>query len=218
MTFSSFKWWFLLFPLAMCAQVDEVLVQPTINLSMQKGSRWGFNTAIEQRTLLVNDVQGLHVQAAQFVTYELGFYAQLGAGIMYRELFDEARPEELRTSQQYVYGRTYNALKLAHRLRWDQRFRGDFLTHRWRYRISSSVPLNGSKTDVNEFYLTGSLETLLVVEQGVAPAYDQRFSVGLGTQLIPKMKLQLVAEYRIEDFTATSERPLFFNLGMYYSL
>jgi hypothetical protein len=216
MTFSCFRWLILLAPLFLSAQVDEFLAQPTLNLSLQKGSRWGFNTAVSQRSLIINENRGLHVQAAQFVTYEVGFYAQIGAGVMYRELFDNDRPEELRFTQQYVYSKKYNVLKVAHRLRWDQRIRADRLTHRWRYRLSSSIPLNGTRTDVREFYLTGSLETVFIAEADVAPAYDQRFAAGIGTQLFDKVKVQVVAEYRFEDFTVQTEQLLFFNLGIYY--
>jgi hypothetical protein len=159
----------------------------------------------------------LHVQGAQYVSYEIGFYSQLGVGIMYRELFDNDRPEELRTTQQFVYSKKYNALKVAHRARWDQRWRGDRLTHRWRYRVSSSLPLNGSVTDPSEFYLTSSLETLFVAENGVAPALDQRFALGLGRQVGSRTKIQLVTEYRTEDFARGIERSLFINLGLYYS-
>lgn len=209
---------FLLLPVIALAQIDEVLVQPSMTISSKPGSRWGFNTTIAQRNLIYEETDALHVQGAQFVTYEIGFYSQLGVGVMYRELFDNDSPEELRTTQQYVHKRKYNAFKLAHRARWDQRWRGDKLTHRWRYRLSGSIPLNGLKTDAAEFYLTGNIEILLIAENESQPMYDQRFSLGLGRQLNKKIKLQLVTQYRIEDFTMSSERLLFFNLGLYYAL
>ena len=209
---------FLLFPICCFSQVDEVLVDPSLTFSFQQGSRWGFNTILNQRSVIYEKGEALHVQAAQFVTYEIGFYSQLGVGVMYRELFDEDRPEELRTTQQYVFARKYNALKIAHRGRWDQRWRADRLTHRWRYRLSSSLPLNGLRTDSSEFYLTGSWETLFIAENGATPEFDQRFSIGLGQQVNKNIKLQLVTTYRIEDFTAASERLLFLELGLYYSL
>ncbi len=208
----------LLFPVCCFSQIDQVLTDPSITVSFNQGSRWGFNTIINQRSVIYEEGNALHVQAAQFATYEIGFYSQLGLGVMYRELFDEDRPEELRTTEQYVFARKYNALKIAHRGRWDQRWRADRLTHRWRYRLSSSLPLNGLVTDSSEFYLTGSWETLFIAENGSRPAYDQRFSLGLGRQISNQIKLQLVTQYRIEDFTATSERLLFLELGLYYSL
>ncbi|MGB3592085.1 MAG: DUF2490 domain-containing protein [Nonlabens sp.] len=208
----------LLFPSVLMAQLDEVLTQRSIVISWKSPTRWSLNTTLEQRSLISPDFEGLHIQAAQFISYEVGFYSQVGVGVMYRELFDSDLPEELRFTEQYVYTRKYNSLKVAHRARWDQRVRDDRLTHRWRYRLSASVPLNGESTDEQEYYLTGNVETLLIAEAGTSPGYDQRFSIGLGRQFSSKIKMQVMAEYRIEDFTASSERLLFFNLGAFYKL
>jgi hypothetical protein len=210
---------FFLLPVLSFSQiVEDVIVQPSMNISWETGNRWSFNSVIEQRNRTENSFDPLHIQAAQFASYDIGFYSQLGLGIMYRELFDEARPEEVRFTEQYVYSRKYNALKIAHRARWDQRLRGDRTTHRWRYRLSSSLPLNGFAADVSEFYLTASLETVFIAERNKRPGYDQRFSLGLGRQLTRNLKLQLVTEYRFEDFTANTERLLFLNIGVYYKM
>lgn len=199
------------------AQIDRVVVQPSLVFSIEQDSRWSFNTTFQERNTVENGITGLHVQAAQFVSYEIGFYSELGIGVMYRELFDQQLPEELRTTQQYVYGRKYNALKVAHRGRWDQRWREDRLTHRWRYRLSSSLPLNGSNTDASEFYVTASLETLFIGETGRKPALDQRFSAGLGRQVGNRTKIQFIVEYRTEDFRRDTQRSLFMDLGLYYT-
>jgi hypothetical protein len=198
--------------------VDDVIVQPALNISWNTGNRWSFNSAIEQRNSTDGSFEALHIQAAQFASYEVGFYSQIGVGIMYRELFDDSRPEEVRFTEQYVYTRKYNALKIAHRLRWDQRLRAARTTHRWRYRFSSSLPLNGFATDASEFYLTASLETVFIAERSNRPGYDQRFSIGIGRKISKSLKLQLVTEYRFEDFTSTTERLLFLNLGVYYGI
>ncbi len=210
---------FLLLPFLSFSQiVEDVIVQPSLNISWQTGNRWSFNSVIEQRNSTDDTFEALHIQAAQFVGYEVGFYSQIGFVVMYRELFDDSRPEEVRFTEQYVYKRKYNALKVAHRVRWDQRLRGDRTTHRWRYRLSSSLPLNGFATDISEYYLMASLETLFIAENAARPAYDQRISFGLGRQLSKNLKLQLVTEYRFEDFTANTERLLFLNLGMFYQI
>ncbi len=198
--------------------VDDFIAQPSLNLAWNNNGRWSYNTAIEQRNILVNGVQGLHVQAAQFASYDLGFYTQLGAGVMYREVFDNQRPEELRFTEQFVHARKYNALKIAHRLRWDQRIRGTDLTHRWRYRFSGSMPLNGESINTREWYVTASAEALFIAQHLKKPGYDQRVALGLGTAILKKMKIQLVTEYRWEDYTQDLEKSLFLNLGLYYSL
>lgn len=210
---------FLWVPFISFSQItDDVIVEPSLNISWHNNARWSFNTAISERNRTQGSFEALHIQASQFASYEVGFYSQLGVGVMYRELFDDLRPEEVRFSEQYVYTRKYNALKIAHRLRWDQRLRGDRTTHRWRYRFSSSLPLNGFATDASEFYLTASLETLFIAERDQRPGYDQRFSLGIGKQLSNQLKLQFVTTYRLEDFTAHTDRLLFLNIGVYYAI
>ncbi|BAO55029.1 DUF2490 domain-containing protein [Nonlabens marinus] len=219
MTSYCFRTLIFLLPAFAAAQwVDQVLVEPAMNVSWNTNSRWSLNTTIAQRTLTYDSIDALHVQIAQFAQYEIGFYSQLGAGVMYREVSEQGAPEELRTTQQFVHTKTYNALQIAHRLRWDQRWRDDLLTHRWRYRISGSIPLDGAVTDASEYYLTAGVETLFIAEMNKRPAYDQRITAGIGKKLGSSYKLQFTTQYRWEDFTAVNERLLFLNLSLYYSL
>ncbi|WP_298954685.1 DUF2490 domain-containing protein [uncultured Nonlabens sp.] len=209
----------LLLPATAISQtVDDVIFQPSINVSWNAKTRWSFNTAVAQRSGTQDGFEALHIQATQYASYDIGFYSQIGVGIMYRELFDKDRPEEVRFTEQFVYARKYNALKVAQRLRWDQRLRDDQVTHRWRYRLSGSIPLNGFATNSSEFYITASLETVFIAKNHYRPAYDQRFSLGLGRKLNEKLKLQLIAQYRFEDFTADTQRLAFLNLGIYYQI
>jgi len=218
-SFYSRIFMFCLLPILGAAQViDNYLVQPSISLGWNDGNRWSFNTTVENRSIIAPEGEILHVQGAQFVSYDLGFYTQIGVGVMYREIFDENSADELRLTQQFVHARKYNAVKLAHRIRWDQRIRGDAVTHRWRYRFSGSLPLNGISTDRNEFYLTANAEVLFIGQIDRKPAYDQRVAVGIGTQLTSKIKAQIVTELRIEDYTNDPDRLLFFNVGLYYKL
>ncbi|GAL74150.1 hypothetical protein JCM19275_2997 [Nonlabens ulvanivorans] len=170
---------FLFMPLISTAQVvNNYIVQPSINVRWDNSGRWKFNSALEHRSVVNNGWNALHVQAVQFASYEVGFYSQIGMGVMYRELFDDQRPEELRLTEQFVYARKYNNLKIAHRLRWDQRIRGENLTYRWRYRLSGSFPLNGATVDATEFYLTSSIETIFIAQANEKPGYDQRVAIG----------------------------------------
>jgi hypothetical protein len=219
MTSFFFRIVMFLFPILCSAQiVDNFLVQPGLKFSWHNDNRWGFNTSLEQRSELSNDFNALHVQVAQYASYDIGFYSQLGITVMYREIADQNRPEELRTAQQYVYTKKYNALKTAQRVRWDQRWRDERLTHRWRYQFSGSIPLSGLVTDASEFYVTAAAEFLFIAESDEKPEYDQRISLGLGKKLNSNYKLQLSTEYRWEDFTSASDRLLFLNLALYYSL
>lgn len=210
---------FLFLPVISTAQiVDSFIVQPSINVRWDNNSRWRFNSAIEHRNIINNGWNALHIQAVQFASYEIGFYSQIGVGIMYREIFDDQRPEEIRFTEQYVYARKFNSLRIAHRFRWDQRIRGEALTHRWRYRLSSSVPLSGGNLDISEYYITSSIEAVFIAQANEKPGYDQRVAIGIGRALSNNIKLQMVTEYRWEDYTQDINRSLFINLGVFYSL
>ncbi|AZQ42981.1 DUF2490 domain-containing protein [Nonlabens ponticola] len=198
--------------------VDQVIAQPAIVLSYRDVPAWKFNTVLQQRNVVYDQTSALHIQIAQFASREIGFYSEIGAGIMYRQGLESSVRDELRTTEQYVHARKYNNLKLAHRLRWDQRWRDEDLTHRWRYRLSGSMPLNGRETNVSEFYATASAEALFIAENKERPAYDQRLSLGIGRQLGKKLKVQLTSQYRWEDYTAINRRSLFLNLSLYHTL
>ncbi len=220
MTSCYFRILLLLLPAVGASQIaDQVVVQPALNIAWETDSRWSFNTTVSQRTQAANGYESLHVQVAQFALYEVGFYSQIGLGVMYRELFDDQLPEELRLTEQYVFARTFNELKIAHRLRWDQRIRDQRnITHRWRYRLSASIPLSGNNVDVSEFYLSGSAETLFVAENNRSPQWDQRLELGLGRQLGTNFKLQLSTEYRWEAWNVNLDKRLFFYVTLYSRL
>ncbi|EAS20826.1 DUF2490 domain-containing protein [Nonlabens mediterrranea] len=215
-----FRFLILMFlPCINIAQVaDNFIMQPSINVRWDNTGRWRFNSAIEHRSKINNGWEALHIQATQFASYEVGFYSQIGVGVMYREIFDDELPEELRFTEQFVYARKYNDLKVAHRLRWDQRIRGERLTHRWRYRLSASIPLNGDTVDVTEYYVTSSIESIFKAQVKEKPGYDQRVALGIGRALDRKIKLQLMTEYRWENYTQDITRSVFLYLGVFYSL
>ena len=219
MTSFYFKVIVLFIPFMACGQVvDRYLAQPGLKLSWHNDSRWSFNTAVEQRTAVSNQLDPLHIQVAQFAHYEVGFYSQIGIGVMYRELLEKGRPEELRLTAQLVHAKKYNQFKVAHRLRWNQRLREQRVTHRFRYHLSGSIPLNGNQVDASEYYITGHIEALMIVENHRTPTYDQRIGAGIGRQLGSKTKLQLQTEYRWEAYTIATERLLLTSLALYYNL
>ncbi|KQC32521.1 hypothetical protein AAU57_03620 [Nonlabens sp. YIK11] len=219
MTSFFFRILMLLMPvLAMSQVADRLVFQPAIKVSWNPASRWSFNTAVEQRTQINDDAQAISMQLTQFGQYEVGFYSQIGIGVMYRELFDDNLPEEVRFMEQYVYTKKYNQLQLAHRLRWDQRLRGDRLTHRWRYRLSGSIPLNGNDLNPSEYYVVSHLETLFIAEDGLRPIYEQRVGLGIGRQIGSNYKLQFNTQYRWLDITAATTTSLFLNVALYASL
>lgn len=204
-------------PIVAMGQIaQQSRLESGVTAQWNSNDRWQFYTSLHQRTDL-NDVTGMHVQFTQYATYDIGFYATIGAGFMYREL-SRFKDREFRWTAQYTYSRTYNAIKLAHRVRWDQRYREDDPEYRLRYRLSFSMPLNGFKVDVKEYYVTAGSESLYVVQSGELPEYDQRLYAGVGFRWSDKLRIQSTTEHRWESLLNDSQTLLFVNLGLFYRL
>lgn len=197
---------------------DTYLIQPSIHLSYTNGDRWSYLTSIANRNSIEPNTKTLHIQATQHVNYDIGFYTRIGASVMYRESLDNSVRDEWRFSQRFIHARNYNAVKVAHRLQWDQRIRQHNITHRWRYQLSGSLPLNGEQLNTGELYINAAAESLLSTQKNNKPSYDQRVSIAIGVQLLPQLKLQLSHEYRIENYTNNYTSLLFSNISMYYKL
>ena len=205
----------------------EFLWQPSVQVNFKTDSRWAFNFGTEYRNTVSEalgdssaDLESQHFQLSHNTSYEVGFYAKLGLGIMYRfrDVFQPESGNELRLTQLYNYAKSYNDLRLGHRLRADQRLYKDETVYRFRYRIAVDMPLNGLKLDNNEFYVVISSEALSSFSTQAKPEIDQRFLLGLGYQLFNNAKFQCDLEYRFENYFNDTEKRLLVNTGLVFSL
>lgn len=181
----------------------------SVNLKLDKG--FTLNASMGYRDLLVSDIgetplapDSRHLQLATNLNYQLGFYDRLGGGCMYRfnSVGKDGVSNELRLSQEYIHVRKYAVVRLAHRLKLDQRiFKTLSTEYRFRYRISIDLPLNGVKLDPGEFYALASTETLLNAGQAFTPDWDQRFNLGIGNQVNKAVKGQFDLQYRADSFS-----------------
>ncbi|RDK88818.1 uncharacterized protein DUF2490 [Marinirhabdus gelatinilytica] len=205
----------------------EFTLEKVATLQYNISPRWSTQLGTEYRNTPAEDIgdaslqfNSRHLQFSGTVAYEVGFYAKLGTGIMYRfnTLEDKGNENETRITQQYTYAKPYNALRLGHRLKLDQRIKVSETTHRMRYRLSADAPLNGLSVDRGEYYGVASLETLLNISRLNKPAWDQRFTLGIGNQIFEKVKLQIDVQYRVEDFFSSNTQSLFVVTQLYYKL
>lgn len=205
----------------------ELLWQPSTQINIKTASRWSYNFGSEYRNTITQSVSNApleftskHLQFSHNTSYEVGFYAKVSAGIMYRfrDIFEDDKANELRFTQLYNYAKFYNALRLGHRIRADQRLFRDETIFRFRYRFALDVPLNGLELDLHEFYTLASIEALSSFGEEIAPEIDQRFNLGLGYQLFKDTKLQVELEYRFEDYFNATQHRLFVNTSLSYSL
>ncbi len=204
-----------------------LLNQSSIKLNIKTETRWSYNFGTEYRTLLTESIgnsplkfDSQHLEFSHNTSYEVGFYATLSLGVMYRfrNPFEANKGNELRVSQQYSYAKPFNAIRIGHRIKVDERIYDSETVIRTRYRIALDAPLSGLKLDTKEFYGVISTEALSSFSEKAKPEIDQRFTLGLGYQLYKNMKLQGDVEYRFENYFNTTEQRMFLNLGLIVSM
>ena len=227
MTISSSRLFLLLVFILVVAtsqsQNFAIQAEPDIAINIDRPNRWSFNFGITNRDLLYfNNTSQFRVNCVEishFTSYEVGFYGKLSLGLRYRfnELFEDSREDEIRITQQYSRSRKYNALKVAHRFRFEQRFR-ELTIYRGRYQFSVEYPLNGERIDQNEYFLVISAEALLSMAKEEKPELGQRFDISLGKDIGNGNKADLGLQYRLEKYNLNSFHGLFLTGGLTISI
>lgn len=197
--------------------------QPQIALNYKVSPYYYHNFSIENRNYLIEEGQSKfkirHIHLAHFSNLKIKDNQSVALGVQYRFRKDlEGGPNELRLTQQYNLTKQGFAARFGHRLRIEQRITQAQTIHRFRYRFSIDLPLQGERLDIGESYLVGNAETLLSVGNAALPAYDQRFTLQIGWLLGEKAKLQIGTEYRFENFIENTENVLFLLTGLNFSL
>ncbi|MCH4822723.1 DUF2490 domain-containing protein [Gramella lutea] len=227
MTTSSSRLFYLLAFLfvSTISQSQNFVIQaePEIAINIDRPNRWSFNFGITNRDLLYFDKTSQFrvnfVELSHFTSYEVGFYGKLSLGLRYRfnELFEDRRKDEIRITQQYSRSRKYNALKVAHRFRFEQRIR-ELTIYRGRYQFSVEYPLNGERIDRNEYFLVMSAEALWSFTKEEKPELGQRFDISLGKDIGGGNKADLGLQYRLEEYNLNSFHGLFLIGGLTISI
>ena len=205
------------------SQNFAIQAEPDIAINIDRPNRWSFNFGITNRDLLyfnnTSQFRVNFVEISHFTSYEVGFYGKLSLGLRYRfnELFEDSREDEIRITQQYSRSRKYNALKVAHRFRFEQRFR-ELTIYRGRYQFSVEYPLNGERIDQNEYFLVISAEALLSMAKEEKPELGQRFDISLGKDIGNGNKADLGLQYRLEEYNLNSFHGLFLTGGLTISI
>ncbi len=199
------------------------LMDPEVAVNLTTENRWSFNFSVSNRDIVYQDnnlnFQARHIELSHFSSYEIGFYSKLSLGIKYRfrEVFDKDIHDELRIVEQFAHSRKYNALKTAHRARFEQRIR-DYTIYRWRYRFSLEFPLSGLRVDEHEYFMVTSAEILYSVGEQMSPAPGNRFSISFGRSLGNSTTISLGLQYRYEDYFTKPVTELFFTSGLRVSI
>lgn len=141
-------------------------------------------------------------------------------GIQYRfeENFGGNDENELRFNEEYKYKIKTQTTKIQHRVRTEQRIAGSLTSHRFRYKFGITRSLKANEINTGGIYFIGNLETLLTVSEAFGPEYEQRIAAGIGWPLNDFAELELVTDYRLDDFTQNLGHELFFVAGISFKL
>ena len=167
-------------------------------------NQWKFNSSIGHRTIATEfdgekTIELAFLELNQFISTQLAPRLNIAAGYKYRKLEPLEYPDqrEHRTTLQVAYQHNNNPMRFISRIRTEQRFKASSNATRFRYRISSDLPLNGNKLDSKEFFMVVSNELLFELEnkEGIL---ENRSSIGLGYSITKNTKLQATYTLRAE--------------------
>ncbi len=198
--------------------------EPYIKLEYDISKNYSQDITIEERTIWFDDesfkLDVKQIDLAHLSKLKLSDKSAVAVGIQYRfrENFDKDKKNELRFTEQYTFTTKPNVTEFEHRFRAEQRITSSETSHRFRYNYAVSRSFNKSEIMKGNAYMIGDLETLLTLAKTTKPEYEQRIGAGVGWALSDLIKIELVTEYRLSDFTQNLLHELYFLSGMKISL
>ncbi len=175
-------------------------VLPTLNLNKKLDRDWSANFKTSGRQSIFSETLNYDYQLTDFslvIAKKIGINTKIALGYLLRV---EDGVLSSRAIQQINFVRQHFAYKLAHRLRCDQTFKNNGPTKiRFRYRLSSELPLNGQSSDPKELFLKFNNEYL---HSFTRLNYDLELrGAGLiGYVFTTKSKAECGIDYRIDSF------------------
>ena len=198
--------------------------EPYIKLEYDVSKKFSQEFILEERTIWYDDqsfkFEVKQIDIAHFSKLKLSDKNAVAFGIQYRfrENFDKDKENELRFTEEYSYTTKPKSTEFEHRVRAEQRITSSETSHRLRYNFAVSRSFNGTEITQGNAYMIGDLETLLTVAKTSKPEYEQRIGAGVGFAVSDLMKIELVTEYRLSDFTQDLVHELYFVTGLKISL
>lgn len=185
---------------------------PAINLNKKLKNEWYLNAKTESRQLFQQGkIKGTSEKEYQYLLTDfsligaknVGLNSRIAAGYLFRiekvEFFH-------RFIQQFTIVQKMSGFRLAHRISSDQTFsKAEKPEIRFRYRITSEIPLNGTSVDQGEFYLKLNNEYVNSLQ---ANTYNLeiRFIPLLGYDLTERFKIESGMDYRLTSFLNNGTR------------
>jgi hypothetical protein len=185
---------------------------PSLNLNRKFKNDWSLNTKLESRQLFQRgEINGNAEKEYKYVLTDLsmiaakkvGLNSRIAGGYLIR--FEDGEFFH-RFIQQYTIVQKMSGFRLAHRILSDQTFSKIEKTEiRFRYRITSEIPLNGESVDPGEFYLKLNNE---YINSFQALEYDLEIRIIplLGYDITDNFKIESGLDYRVNSFINNSTR------------
>jgi len=196
----------------------EMGLLPTINLNKKLSKERTLNFKTESKQQLYDNTFKYEYQRLDLifaVTKKINPRISIGLGYVLRI---EDHFLKNKTFQQLTLISRKPTFTLAHRLMSDQAFHSSQLPEfRFRYRLSTEIPIAGHTLDSKEFYILFHNEYLNSWQGGL---YDLEIRAQgiLGYVFSIKNKLELGLDYRIDSFLKSkAQNKLFLGINFYQS-
>lgn len=197
----------------------QIGLLPSMNVNKKLSGDWALNFKAETRQAIYQEDFGfdyLLTDLSMAAAKKTGINTTVISGYLMRTDNDEVRH---RTFQQIAFVRRYAGFRLSHRFGADQTFRSsDNAVFRFRYRVSSEIPLEGQSLDPKEFFLKFNNEYLNIFN---SDEYDLeiRGAAFLGYVFTPANKLEFGLDYRVDSFLHHNTRQrIWIGLNFYQSI
>lgn len=199
-------------------------ILPEIAANYSNLGRWSVTSKVESMHFLYesknneNTIKHSYDQTdiQVFGNYKLAIALRVSAGYQYRI---QPGDNSHRIIQQITTNQLFNYIRLGHRLRFDESFyKHDRPQFRARYRLSSEIALSGSKLDVREYYLKGSIEAIYSL-QNTKQEIEGRFTLMLGHYFPNRHKMEAGFDYRTDNYIeGINNHNLWFKIGYFFNL
>ncbi|MDP2235510.1 MAG: DUF2490 domain-containing protein [Bacteroidales bacterium] len=192
---------------------------PSLNISTKLPKDWALNFKAESRQALYQDdfkysyvLTDLGLTAAKRIRLN----TTIAGGYLMRITNEEIKH---RAIQQISFARKYENFRLSHRIAMDQTFSNlDDTEFRFRYRISTEIPLQGQSLDPKEYFLKLSNEYLNSL-QGKEYDLEIRSVAFIGYAITSDSKVEIGLDYRVDSFISGNTRNRFWlGLNFYHSI
>jgi hypothetical protein len=190
----------LIFAIISRSQSLETGILPQVTFTAPLGDKWEYTFKLESMQSFYSegeqDYQYIRTDLQNFVSFRLTPFSKIAGGYQYR--FLQSGENSHRYIQQYSWLQRLRQFRIGHRIRTDQTVSPAEKTEfRFRYRLSTDLPLNGSTIDPREFYLIVSDEVVLGLQSGLFDL-ENRIGLSLGNNLTNNRKVELGLDYRLD--------------------